>query len=118
MTINNKTRNDLCKDLKLNYTTVREWYNGTAFPRYAKLEMLTKYFNVSKSMLLEENSTLLKSSIRNNIVLQEHIHNLAESKEQEELLINCSMLNAEHTKILNQQALYYLDKESEELKNE
>ena len=115
MNLNKKTRRDLCNDLKLNYTTVREWCNGTAFPRYDKVEKLCDYFNITKSNLLDEvPNSLLTSGLRNNLELQNCIRNLAENKEQEELLLNCIMLNEEHTNILNQQASYYLDKENEE----
>jgi len=55
MKINNVDRNKLCKDLGFKYTTVREWTNGTAFPRIDKVEMLANYFNIQKSDLIEDN---------------------------------------------------------------
>lgn len=54
MKINNVDRNKLCKDLGFKYTTVREWTNGTAFPRIDKVEMLANYFNIQKSDLIED----------------------------------------------------------------
>lgn len=56
MNINSVDRNKLCSDLDLNYTTVREWTNGTAYPRIDKIEMLANYFNILKSDLIEEKS--------------------------------------------------------------
>lgn len=53
MRINNVDRNKLCNDLDFNYTTVREWTNGTAYPRIDKIEMLANYFNIQKSDLIE-----------------------------------------------------------------
>ncbi len=53
MNINNVDRNKLCNDLDFNYTTVREWTNGTAYPRIDKIEMLANYFNILKSDLIE-----------------------------------------------------------------
>lgn len=54
MEINNKTRYDVCRDLKLPYTTFAEWYNGKIYPRIDKIEMLANYFNIKKSDLIEE----------------------------------------------------------------
>lgn len=54
MKINNVDRNKLCNDLDFNYTTVREWTNGTAYPRIDKIEMLANYFDIMKSDLIED----------------------------------------------------------------
>lgn len=53
MTINNKTRNDICKDLGFKYTTFTDWYNGNIYPRIDKIEMLANYFRIEKSDLIE-----------------------------------------------------------------
>lgn len=53
MTINNKTRNDVCKDLNFKYTTFTDWYNGNIYPRIDKIEMLANYFRIEKSDLIE-----------------------------------------------------------------
>lgn len=53
MNINAVDRNKLCQDLGFNYTTVREWTNGTAYPRIDKIEMLANYFGILKSDLIE-----------------------------------------------------------------
>ena len=54
MTINNKTRNDICKDLGFKYTTFTDWYNGNIYPRIDKIEMLANYFRIEKSDLIED----------------------------------------------------------------
>lgn len=54
MKINNVDRNKLCRDLDFNYTTVREWTNGTSYPRIDKIEMLANYFDIKKSDLIED----------------------------------------------------------------
>lgn len=54
MTLNNKTRIDICNDLSLPYTTFAEWYNGKVYPRIDKIELLANYFNIKKSDLIEE----------------------------------------------------------------
>ena len=54
MKLNGVDRNKLCKDLGFNYTTVREWTNGTSYPRIDKIEMLANYFGILKSDLIED----------------------------------------------------------------
>lgn len=54
MTINNKARNDICKDLGFKYTTFTDWYNGNIYPRIDKIEMLANYFRIEKSDLIED----------------------------------------------------------------
>lgn len=54
MTINNKDRNDVCRDLDFPYTTFTEWYKGNIYPRIDKIEMLANYFGIKKSDLIEE----------------------------------------------------------------
>lgn len=56
MNINGIDRNKLCEDLEFNYTTVREWTNGTAYPRIDKIEMIANYFGILKSDLIEEHN--------------------------------------------------------------
>lgn len=53
MTINNKNRNDVCRDLDIPYTTFAEWYNGNIYPRIDKIQMLANYFDIKKSDLVE-----------------------------------------------------------------
>jgi len=54
MALNNKTRQDVCKDLGFKYTTFTSWYNGDIYPRIDKIEMMANYFGVSKSELVED----------------------------------------------------------------
>ena len=53
MTLNAKTRNDICKDLGFKYTTFTDWYNGNIYPRIDKIEMIANYFRIEKSDLIE-----------------------------------------------------------------
>lgn len=53
MDINHKSRNDICNDLNLKYTTFRDWQKGNTFPRIEKLELLAKYFKVTVSQLVD-----------------------------------------------------------------
>lgn len=54
MNLNRVDRNKLCDDLGFNYTTVREWTNGTAYPRIDKIEAMANYFGILKSDLIED----------------------------------------------------------------
>ena len=49
-----KTRNDICSDLDLKYTTVTDWIKGKTYPRIDKIELLANYFNINKSDLIED----------------------------------------------------------------
>ncbi|MBY5025767.1 XRE family transcriptional regulator [Streptococcus suis] len=54
-------RNQLCSDLDLKYTTVRDWIKGITYPRIGKIELLANYFGINKSDLIEEKSTISTS---------------------------------------------------------
>lgn len=54
-------RNQLCSDLDLKYTTVRDWIKGITYPRIGKIELLANYFGINKSDLIEEKSTTTTS---------------------------------------------------------
>ncbi|WP_312247890.1 XRE family transcriptional regulator [Streptococcus parasuis] len=56
-------RNQLCSDLDLKYTTVRDWIKGITYPRIDKIELLANYFGINKSDLIEEKSKIPSSSI-------------------------------------------------------
>lgn len=55
-----KTRKDICEALGISYFTVSSWVNGSKYPRMDKVEMLAKYFGVSKSDLIEDRETEAK----------------------------------------------------------
>lgn len=54
MTRYNKTRNDISKILNVPYTTVRDWLKARTYPRIDKIEMLSNYFDIQKSDLIEK----------------------------------------------------------------
>lgn len=57
MSLNNKDRNDVCKDLDFKYPTFSDWYNGKKYPRIDKIELLAMYFGIEKSDLIENHDT-------------------------------------------------------------
>ena len=54
MYIKNVTRKDVADALGISYFTVTDWVNGKKYPRMDKVELLARYFGVSKSDLIEE----------------------------------------------------------------
>lgn len=48
-----KDRNKICDDLNIPYTTFTDWYNAKTYPRIDKIELLSNYFNIKKSDLIE-----------------------------------------------------------------
>lgn len=54
MDVNQKSRNDICRDLGFNYYTVTDWINGKKMPRMDKITALANYFGILKSDLIEE----------------------------------------------------------------
>ena len=67
MTINNKTRIDLCRDLDFKYTTFTDWYNGNIYPGIDKIEKIANYFRIEKSDLIED-SEKRKNSVNSAVV--------------------------------------------------
>lgn len=49
-------RQTLCDALDVPYTTVRDWVKGNTYPRIDKIEMMAKFFHVSKADLIEEHT--------------------------------------------------------------
>lgn len=54
MLLNDKDRKQICNDLGIRYTTFTDWVKGNTYPRIDKIEMLARYFNISKADLVEE----------------------------------------------------------------
>lgn len=67
MKLNNKTRNDICLELNLPYTTFSDWINAKKYPRIDKIEMLANYFGIEKSDLVEEKTDTDNYLSLNNI---------------------------------------------------
>ena len=68
MELNNKDRNDVCRDLDIPYTTFAEWYNAKIYPRIDKIQILANYFNIQKSDLVED-KTQNKNNLLNKLFL-------------------------------------------------
>ena len=53
MSLNNVSRAQICESLKIPYTTFNDWFNGVTYPRIDKIEMMSNYFGINKSDLVE-----------------------------------------------------------------
>lgn len=121
MKLFNKDRSTLCKDLKLNYSTVRDWSNGRTYPRIDKIELLADYFDIQKSALIEKKNIIIVEG-NSEKVLFEHILNYAKDKTEQELLTKCIKLaTGNQAKLLELVDLYLkeqeYDKITKDLKN-
>lgn len=63
MNLFDKDRKEICKDLNISYTTFTDWVNGNTYPRIDKIEMLAKYFGVSKADLVEDDYNSTSSGV-------------------------------------------------------
>lgn len=48
-----KTQADVARDLNISKATLSSWMNGTRVPRMEKIDLLCKYFGVSRSEIME-----------------------------------------------------------------
>lgn len=64
MDLNNKSRNEVCKDLGFAYSTFSDWINAYKYPRIDKIEMMANYFGVTKADLVEDRSISVTSAQR------------------------------------------------------
>lgn len=63
MNLNNKTRNDVCRDLEIPYSTFTDWCNANIYPRIDKIQLLANYFGIQKSDLVEKKSNTKEISL-------------------------------------------------------
>lgn len=56
------TRQQLCDDLDIKYTTLRDWLKGITYPRIGKLEAMANYFGCEKSDLIEDKTEIQKKN--------------------------------------------------------
>ena len=70
MDLYNKTRNDICQDLGIKYTTFTDWIKANTYPRIDEIELMANYFNIEKSDLIEEHN---KESVQSDRPLPSNI---------------------------------------------
>ncbi|HEM3687544.1 TPA: helix-turn-helix transcriptional regulator [Streptococcus suis] len=100
-------RNQLCSDLDLKYTTVRDWIKGITYPRIGKIELLANYFGINKSDLIEEKSTIPSSSIPlpnfdpRQAILLSNYSKLNETRKNKLLATSETLLAKEQGKVID-----------------
>lgn len=59
---NNVSQVDVCKTLGIKTTTFSDWVHAKTYPRIDKIELLSNYFGISKSDLVEQRPTAQNGS--------------------------------------------------------
>ncbi|MBO6243609.1 MAG: helix-turn-helix transcriptional regulator [Clostridia bacterium] len=119
MGINNKSRYNVSKDLKIGYTTICDWVKGVSVPRPTNLDKLAKYFGIEVNDFYVDRSQYKDDYFEKDSLLTKSIYEYARDKHQEELLIKSTLLNLDNTKNAVEHINYLLykqDKEDEEFK--
>lgn len=60
---------DVCRALNFKTNTFSNWLTAKIYPRIDKIEMLAKYFGVSKAALVEDSDNIVLSSKEQTLVL-------------------------------------------------
>ena len=61
MSLRGVERNDICKELNIKYSTFSDWVNANTYPRIDKIELMAKYFGITKADLVEPSSAASKA---------------------------------------------------------
>ena len=62
--INNITQTDICTALGFKPATFSDWVNAKTYPRIDKIELMSNYFGISKSDLVENHSSRSIAGVR------------------------------------------------------
>lgn len=83
MAVKGVDRNKMATDLDLKYTTLTDWIKGNTYPRIDKIELMARYFNVTKSSLVEKHESSHNESAE---VIAAHIDDDTSPTEQEQII--------------------------------
>ena len=61
LTLKGVNQTQMCEDLGLKFMTVSDWVNAKTYPRIDKIEMMARYFGISKAELVEDSIPELPS---------------------------------------------------------
>lgn len=56
-----KNQIQMSRELGINKATISSWMNGTRIPRMEKIDLLCRYFNVSRADILEPNNSSVRT---------------------------------------------------------
>lgn len=75
-------RTQLAQDLNVSYSTISDWINANIYPRIDKIELMARYFGVTKADLVEE-----KIEIDDKVrLLAAHINDDVTENQMEDIL--------------------------------
>lgn len=60
---------DVCNALGFKHNTFSNWINAKIYPRIDKIELLSRYFGVSKAALVEDSDNIVLSSKEEKIIV-------------------------------------------------
>ena len=60
---------DVCNALGFKHNTFSNWINAKIYPRIDKIELLSRYFGVSKAALVEDSDNIVLSSKEEKIII-------------------------------------------------
>ena len=87
MNINNKDRNQVCKDLGFKYSTFTDWVNGNKYPRIDRIELMANYFGITKSDLIEEKKDYSELNQKDKKEIDDYIDDMREELLQSQTLL-------------------------------
>ena len=95
MSLKQKSRQEVCKDLGFSYSTFSEWVSGKKYPRIDKIEIMANYFGCEKSDLIEEKTEAQLKMEKMNDTLTDIILTLREDSELLDIVESLTKLDAE-----------------------
>jgi len=63
------TAAEVCRSLNIKTNTFSNWVNAKIYPRIEKIEMLARYFGVSKAALVEDSDNIVLSPHEQALIL-------------------------------------------------
>ena len=60
---------EICNALNFKHNTFSNWINAKIYPRIDKIEMLARYFGVSKAALVEDADNIVLSSKEEKLIM-------------------------------------------------
>lgn len=87
MTLRDISRQQICADLDIKYTTFTDWYNGNKYPRIDRIEQLANYFGIVKSQLIETEGTVSPLSPRDERDISKDLQRMMDNLENNNSLM-------------------------------
>ncbi|MBO5963880.1 MAG: helix-turn-helix transcriptional regulator [Bacteroidales bacterium] len=102
MALQEKSRNDISRDLGISYYTVTDWVKGKKYPRMDKVEALANYFGILKSDLIEDKSEEHYEMQKNNDIISDAVIRMRSNEDFLSVVKKLMELDDEQVKGVNQ----------------